>query len=43
MKEIKQGKAMESNGGSCFRKEGREGFADKVIFEQESRPNGVAE
>lgn len=43
MKKIKQGKAMESNGGSCFKKEGREGFPDMVIFEQKSGPNGVAE
>lgn len=43
MKKIKQGKAMESNEGGCCRKAGRDDFPDKVMFEQESRPNGVVE
>lgn len=31
---------MVSNGGCCFRKEGREGLPDKVIPEQGSGQNG---
>lgn len=35
----KQGKAIESNGGCRFRKEGREGLLGKMIFEQGSGQN----
>lgn len=40
MEKIKWGKVMVSNGGCCFRKEGREGLPDKVIPEQGSGQNG---
>lgn len=36
MKKIKQSKAIESNGGCYFRKEGREDLLGKMIFEQGS-------